>query len=130
MHNGSELKTSALVRLSCSHGRVVDVERNTTDVFSARRDLIARLSCCSCERHPHSHPACHRDAIKAPPRLLGLLRPFLPPAFPFHAAQPLKSSSSCSFLFRTQESGVLLSVRCVVRRRRHWIGRRWRPRGG
>lgn len=48
---------------------------------------------------------------------------------PFRRCSAL-NSSSCSSLFRTQESGVLLSVRCVVRRRRHWIGRRWRPQGG
>lgn len=51
------------------------------------------------------------------------------PCVPFRRCSALKSSS-CSSLFRTQESGVLLSVRCVVRRRRHWIGRRWRPQGG
>lgn len=66
---------------------------------------IARLSLCSCRRHPHSCPACHQDVIKAPPHRLWLLSLFFPLCSFTHRLS-MKSSSFCSALFGTWEDRV------------------------
>lgn len=84
-------------------------EQNRQLVSSTVHDLIAHLSLYSCRRHSHSCPACQQDAIKAPPRLLWQRSLF----FPLRSCTRRSSVKSSSFwpsLFRTRESGVLLSA--------------------
>lgn len=95
------------------------MECKRTGIFSALHDLIARFSLCCCSRHSHSCPACHQDAIKAPPHRLLTARSFPSPHHPsvhLYFGQGNRSGSLC----------------CSVRRCRrccHWIGR-YSPSGG
>lgn len=128
VHNGSELRTSAAVRLSCSHGGVADAGRNRrlpSSTWPHSWSILPLLQEAS-PFPPGPSSGCHESTSTSP----WTARFFSFPCVPFPRCSTLKSSSSCSSLFGTQESGVLLSVRCVVRRRRHWIGRRWRPQAG